>query len=467
MKEKKKKISVVLLLVVLLGITVGFALLSTTLKINGTAAVKSNNWDVYWDSGSINVNNQSVSADLPEVDEDKTTVTYEVTLELPGDFYEFTIDAVNNGSIDAMVTDVGTLITDLSDEETTLPSYIHYSITYGDNIPIAKDHLLPKKEGNTPSRETYKVRIEFDSNATTLPATDSSYKITTTVKYGQANKSAKRRYPVYNLSDVVYFDPVSTDPCDSTTYDITKINNNESTCYKWRVIETNDVTTNENIKLQLDHSIINTHWATTSTVTSGPNELLPNLATATSTWTRVPLLNFSYDTTVATPYNYGVLTCTAGACKITKDNTDTDIATGVRARIITGEEVTAITKTLAPNLNWTLATDYCHNNDGKYYFANTYYEIGTYDTIAVPANSGNTQLSWLLENTKANVISGATNNAYGANITEYWTLSTVNCGQYYPYYLADTGIFEANTGTGNSPYGARPVISISKNNIVK
>ena len=52
---------------VVLGITLGFALLSTTLKINGTAGIKSNAWNIHWDDRSVNVTQGSVSATNPLV----------------------------------------------------------------------------------------------------------------------------------------------------------------------------------------------------------------------------------------------------------------------------------------------------------------------------------------------------------------------------------------------------------------
>ena len=193
MKRRKKKFSLALLLIVLLGLTVGYSLLSTTLKINGTAGVKSNSWDVYWDSESINVTAGSVTAENPVVDQEKTTASYEVTLELPGDFYEFTIDAVNNGSVDAMVDSLVTVITDVDDEEATLPNYVKYSVTYADGVSVSKYDLLSKKNGSSPTRETYKVRIEYLANSTTLPDTDLTYKINTTITYNQADENAKER----------------------------------------------------------------------------------------------------------------------------------------------------------------------------------------------------------------------------------------------------------------------------------
>ena len=178
------------MLILLLGITVGYSLLSTTLKINGTTDIHGNTWDVYWDSGSISVTNGSITTTEPVVDEDGTSATYEVTLEMPGDFYEFTIDAVNNGSVDAMIDDIKLTITDDDDQPVTLENYVKYSVTYADGVAVDEKHLLAKKTNNTATRQKYKVRIEYDSNATTLSSTDLTYKISTEIKYQQADNTA-------------------------------------------------------------------------------------------------------------------------------------------------------------------------------------------------------------------------------------------------------------------------------------
>ena len=104
MKKNKKRNRIMLLLILLLGITVGFAALATTLKINGNASITKNNWSVYWDEDSIAVTQGSKGDTMPGVvnGEDgsvNTKVNWNVNLEVPGDFYEFTIDATNNGTI--------------------------------------------------------------------------------------------------------------------------------------------------------------------------------------------------------------------------------------------------------------------------------------------------------------------------------------------------------------------------------
>ena len=48
--KKNKNQKVFIFLVLLLAISVGYALIATTLKINGSSNVKSARWNVYWDN---------------------------------------------------------------------------------------------------------------------------------------------------------------------------------------------------------------------------------------------------------------------------------------------------------------------------------------------------------------------------------------------------------------------------------
>lgn len=192
--KKKKSKKLLLLLLVIFTISIGFALLSTTLFINGTSTIKGNTWDIRWDSNSIAVTAGSVSAPDPTVTENDTKVSFEVDLELPGDFYEFTVDAINTGTIDGMISNIESSIKDGTGAPATLPSYIHFSVTYDDGALIAKNQLLPKRvDAQTPTREKYKVRIEYDREETTVPANDLSFTVTYDVTYQQATGDAVER----------------------------------------------------------------------------------------------------------------------------------------------------------------------------------------------------------------------------------------------------------------------------------
>ena len=126
-KESRNKNRLVLLIILIGSLGLGFAFLRTNLTINGTGKIRGNTWNIYFDN--INVTEGSVELSsgntIPTIDPiSKTEVTYAITLNSPGDFYEFTVDVVNAGSIDAMLDTITSLMNDNPIEN--LPNYMNY-----------------------------------------------------------------------------------------------------------------------------------------------------------------------------------------------------------------------------------------------------------------------------------------------------------------------------------------------------
>ena len=182
-KKKKSLFFIIALLVMCFGI--GYAYLTTTLSINGVTDVDANNWDVYFDN--VNVTEGSVSGEqvieAPTITSD-TEVEFHIRLKEPGDFYAFTIDAKNDGTIDAMINTFSKKINGLA----TIPDYLNYIIVYSDGTPIENNHLLAKE-----SLETYYVFIEYrrDIDPDDLPSTAQSLTLSFDVEYVQADSNAK------------------------------------------------------------------------------------------------------------------------------------------------------------------------------------------------------------------------------------------------------------------------------------
>ena len=139
MKLFTKQKKLVILLILCMGL--GFAYLSSGLDIKMNTKLVANSWDVYFDN--IQVIDGSVSATTPTIT-NKTTVDYSVTFEKPGDYYEFTVDAVNDGTIDVMVESIT-----MTQLENSYLRYIHYKITYDEEdeeIEIKQRMFLKQKE---------------------------------------------------------------------------------------------------------------------------------------------------------------------------------------------------------------------------------------------------------------------------------------------------------------------------------
>ena len=161
MKNTNRKFTL-LAVALLLVISIGYAALSTTLQINGTANIASNSWDVHF----ANIQTTAGSATpttAPTVSGTNTTsLTWVVSLAKPGDFYEFTVDSVNGGTINAKIADNGITKTEMTSTQDT---YLTYTVTYADGTAIAAGDTLAKA-GETGNTKTIKVRVEYDANVT-------------------------------------------------------------------------------------------------------------------------------------------------------------------------------------------------------------------------------------------------------------------------------------------------------------
>ena len=183
MKERKRKLNYLLVIVLLLLVSVGYAILSTNLNILGSSQISAPTWDIHWEN--VSVKSGSVSASTPTIDTNKTTVNYSVTLTIPGEYFEFTVDAVNAGTIDGMVSVVSNKLNNV--EITTLPNYLEYKVSYDDDIDIAPNHLLASN-----SSEKYKVHVGYkkDISVSDIPATAQTLNLSFSVTYVQSDSNA-------------------------------------------------------------------------------------------------------------------------------------------------------------------------------------------------------------------------------------------------------------------------------------
>ena len=261
----------------------------------------------------------------------------------------------------------------------------------------------------------------------------------------------------YTPGQLLQYDPVSNAKCTSG-----------ATCYKWRVITVGDTTSNPTITLQMDHNIIDysawasqtdynddTNWDNYIWNDKGPITALKALETATSTWSDSLRINYSYNTASATN-NYGVLSCVNGVCTTKR----TIITSNLKARMITGEEVAALTVAAGASSN-SAAGRWILSNGGDFYFSSTDNVIGTSNV-----GTGNTTLAWLVENTYVvpfgDNTSGATFDEYKPT-NGYWTLSPKANNSGEAWYVYFDGILVMENGVDESyTLGIRPVITISK-----
>ena len=180
-----------IVMISVLTLTVVYAALSTTLNINGNAEVTAASWDIHLDN--VQLNSSSATTTAPTITDSKTA-TFSTTLSKPGDFYEFTIDVVNNGSIDAMIDGV-TKTPTLTEAQA---KYLNYIVEYQNGESINTKQIVSKN-----SFVRLKVKVEFRKElvASDLPSTSETLNLAFTVNYVQADSTGTN---VSNNGKVVY-----------------------------------------------------------------------------------------------------------------------------------------------------------------------------------------------------------------------------------------------------------------------
>ena len=177
--KDRKTLSLVLCLVLVcvFTLTVAYSALTTVLTISGNARVTAADWDIYL--ANPKVTSGSATTDVPVI-KTSSTLEFNTTLNMPGDFYEFTVDVVNGGSLDAMIENV------VKNPELTTEQakYLNYEVSYKNGESIATKQTLPSN-----SSMPIKVRVEYrrDISASDLPTSQTKLDLSLTLEYVQSD----------------------------------------------------------------------------------------------------------------------------------------------------------------------------------------------------------------------------------------------------------------------------------------
>ena len=211
-KERRTKaLVIVVLLIVVAGLTVAFAALSTTLNINGTAYLDAAKWGIRFENLSSPTKiGSATTTGTAKIEETKAAeiTGINVSLMAPGDKVTYTVDLVNKGTINAKIDNI---------EKTVLTSeqqrYLTFKVTDKDGKEVSKYDILSAGE-----TRKLTITIEFIKDLTKedLPKQTSaislSYKLNfvqTDEKLTSAGQSGEQactsfdKKDTYNVGDVI------------------------------------------------------------------------------------------------------------------------------------------------------------------------------------------------------------------------------------------------------------------------
>ena len=153
-KERSVKLLIISILFMLIaGLTVAFAALSTTLNINGTAYLDAAKWGIRFENLSSPTRvGKATTTGTAKIEETKAAeiTDMNVGLSIPGDKIVYTVDLVNKGTINAKIDNI---------EKTVLTSeqqrYLTFKVTDKDGYEISQGDILS-------AGETKKITITIE-----------------------------------------------------------------------------------------------------------------------------------------------------------------------------------------------------------------------------------------------------------------------------------------------------------------
>ena len=431
--RQKQRIIIGTLCAVIIGLAVGYAVLSQQLNIQGTSGITSDFKVVFTnieeinqipESGNPNDFDNVILGAFGTTTHDITTLKAQVVnehqidlnvdMKKPGAMGVYEISVENTGKLDGYISD----ITGLDEANASEPTDIQFQLlNFKENQKIRVGEV-----------KKFVLIVYWSEEATTIP--DSSKNLTLDLTVTQYSEQQQDRPAIpepsgkteYAVGDEVYFDPVKGQRCYSD--EAWDLDDKSRTCYKWNVIKASD-SSSDTVELLLDHDLpgdvewisledykvaggTDEEYGSYGNDKYGPLTALKHLKQATDSWN-------------------GVVTLTS-ADNVTRDNGSDGNYTinyeGYKARLISGQEIADIA--------------------GEP-------EIGYFN---VP--------TWLYSNMAVN------EDMEIKDIYEhmaYWTDSANSWNPYAAWYVNCVGDLDNSYVSTALCYGVRPVVKILKSNL--
>ena len=177
-KRKFKDHKILYIFILFLFIGVGYAALTTSLSINGITNVATNSWNIHF--ANLQVKSGSVEGNpAASIQSGNMSISYGAILAQPGDYYEFSVDVKNEGTLPGKVS-----IVNLTGNNT---SYLNTSYAYSNGSSIQVGDIL-----NAGKSKKLKIKawIPDDIDTSLLPTTDTPITLTFNLQYVQSEEDA-------------------------------------------------------------------------------------------------------------------------------------------------------------------------------------------------------------------------------------------------------------------------------------
>ena len=216
-QRRTKALVIVVLLIVVAGLTVAFAALSTTLNINGTAYLDAAKWGIRFEnlSSPTKIGSATITG-TAKIEETKAAeiTGMNVSLSIPGDKIVYTVDLVNKGTINAKIDNIEKTV--LTQEQ---QRYLTFKVTDKNGYEIKQGDILSAGE-----TKKITITIEFIKDLTKedLPKQTSTISLSYKLNFVQTDEKATTsgsskqactsfdKKDTYNVGDVIALCNTST-----------------------------------------------------------------------------------------------------------------------------------------------------------------------------------------------------------------------------------------------------------------
>lgn len=159
MRKRKSKKKIILILLIIFGLSIGFAYISTILGINGVALLGGQTFEVKYTD--IRLISSTASVNQLEIGPEGNTIDFQVNFTGYNQSVSFYVIAENTGTIDGMF-DTSNLVLTTSANTYENPEFIDYELQYSNGAPVSRYERIDAGES-----ATYIITISLTSSAET------------------------------------------------------------------------------------------------------------------------------------------------------------------------------------------------------------------------------------------------------------------------------------------------------------
>ena len=202
-KYKRNRMSITLvILAFVLVISIGYAALTTALKINGHVLIGETTFNIHFDNVQPTTHKAEVVTEAHIVDEPKTEIAFDVSIPRLGDYYKFTTDIVNDGSIPGVIKSIE--YNGLTESQKRVLNFRAY-YTNSNKVLAIGDYLGPEQTKNITVELAYELSEDVTDDDLIVGDLELNCSIIIRFENGDINIYRSRAAANRLMQDVDYF----------------------------------------------------------------------------------------------------------------------------------------------------------------------------------------------------------------------------------------------------------------------